>query len=91
MLFKAEKERQQQIAEKEAKDKKNNKQAVNNQTNKDKNKPQEQEQLESYVHDDEMKNALKLEKAKFRCRISLLRQWGINNLKNIRNAIYPLI
>lgn len=84
MLFKAEKERIRLLQEKEAKDKKT-KPNVNVKDNKDnKDNKDVKEIKEVYPHEDEMKLSLKLEKAKFRGRITLLRHWGIQYIKNLR-------
>ena len=89
LLFRGEKDRQAQIAEKEAKDKKT---AKANPKDAKGNKIQETvEKKEVYPNETEMKSALNLEKAKFRCRVTLLRNWGIKYLKSLRkqaNEIY---
>ena len=96
MLFKSEKESQQAAVEKEAKEKKNGK-IPNTINNKDKTNINSSvianniDKPEYYPHDEEMKLSLYQEKAKFRCRLTLLRYWGIKTVKNLRqqaNDIY---
>jgi hypothetical protein len=53
-----------------------------------------EEKKEIYHHEEEMKIAMKNEKAKFRYRIILIKFWGIQCLKNMRktaNTIYNKI
>lgn len=50
-----------------------------------------EEKKEIYLYDEEMKQAIKNEKSKYRFRITLLKYWGMIYLKNIRklaNTIY---
>jgi hypothetical protein len=49
-----------------------------------KNEVVEEEKEEVYEHNDEMKKALSNEKAKYKYKITLLKYWGINCLKNMR-------
>lgn len=81
VLFKAEKERQALLLEKELKEKKK----PNLKDVKLQNKTIEVEKKEIYPHEEEMKEAIRLEKAKYRCRITLLRNWGIKYIKTLRN------
>jgi len=50
-----------------------------------------EEKKENYQHEEEMKQAIKNEKAKYRYRITLIKYWGIHSVKNMRkiaNSIY---
>ncbi len=50
-----------------------------------------EEKKEVFQYEEEMKNALKIEKSKYRFRVTLLKYWGIHCLINIRklaNSIY---
>jgi hypothetical protein len=38
------------------------------------------------IYEEEMKNAIKAEKAKFKYRITLLKQWAVSNLSDMRNT-----
>lgn len=42
------------------------------------------EKREIFIYEEEMKNALKYEKMKFKYRINAVKFWGINSLKNMR-------
>jgi hypothetical protein len=50
-----------------------------------------EEKKEVYIYEEEMKQAIKIEKSKYRFRVTLLKYWGITCLKNLRklaNTIY---
>lgn len=50
-----------------------------------------EEKKEVYHYEEEMKHAIKIEKSKYRFRVTLLKYWGITYLKNLRkiaNTIY---
>lgn len=90
MLFKAEKERIKQLQEKDSKDKKA-KPKVDAKSKANNIEVNIEEKKEEYLYDEEMKEALLKEKAKYRCRITMLKNWGIKYLKNLRkqaNEIY---
>lgn len=51
----------------------------------------EEKKPEVYENENEMKQSIKFEKAKYRFRLTLLKHWGIECLKNLRkmaNSIY---
>ena len=76
-------EKQKQLNEAEA----NKKAAAANKGKKDKNaknEPNEEEKIEPSEHEEEMKQALSNEKAKYKYKITLLKYWGISTLKNLR-------
>ena len=43
-----------------------------------------EEKKEVYIYEEEMKQAIKIEKSKYRFRVTLLKYWGLNCLKNLR-------
>ncbi len=49
-----------------------------------------EDKKESYQHEEEMKIAIKNEKAKYRYRITLIKYWGIQRLKNMRRIAYTI-
>lgn len=87
-LNKAEKLRQEKLQE-TAKKSKDQKQAVKKNVNNNANDNVDDKEI--YIYEDEMKLAIKNEKAKYRFRATLLKYWGIYCLKNVRqlaNTVY---
>ena len=71
--------------EKEKEDNKKNAPPIKGKkTEKIKENPDEGQKEEVYAHNDELKQAMSNEKAKFKYKLTLLKYWGIQCLKNFR-------